>query len=152
MGIKTILLMSVMFILSGCKIQPNQNSNETSSLNIEEVIETKEINLYTDTLKKSGIESISLNSLNDIEIDSNEKTLVYFGRKNCMYCRKLIIENERKFINTTLKILYIDTELVHQDELIKYNIEQVPSFLELTTEGSFINITLEDFERMIQHE
>lgn len=153
------MLTFLILTLSSCGVASEtdapENTGMLDSSNFEQLIIEKEISMYEDLLESDNVEKISLLDLKKLSENITENKLIYFGRPTCMYCRKLFIENGKRFEDSNIKILYVDTDSIPKDEkntLENYGIEEVPSFIQLTGNGNFEKIETVEFERMINHE
>ncbi|EAF8594511.1 hypothetical protein AX854_15590, partial [Listeria monocytogenes] len=111
-----LILLFLIPILSACN-SPSDNGTKSSSetlnsSNFEQVIIDKEIGLYEKALESDNVEKIDLVKFKDITEPTQNDELIYFGRSTCIYCRKLIIENEEAIRKSPIKIFYVDTDLL----------------------------------------
>lgn len=153
------MLTFLILTLSSCGVASEtdvpDNTVTLDSSNFEQLIIKKEISMYESLLENDNVEKISLLELKKLSENITENKLIYFGRPTCMYCRKLFIENGKKFEDSNMKILYVDTDSIQKDEkstLENYSIEEVPAFIQLTGNGNFDKVEIVEFERMIDHE
>jgi thioredoxin-related protein len=156
---RIVMLTFLTLTLSSCGIATEtdapKNTETLDSSNIEQLIIEKEISMYEGLLESDNVEKISLLDLKKLSENITENKLIYFGRPTCMYCRKLFIENGKRFEDSNMKILYVDTDRIPKDEKIileNYGIEEVPSFIQMTGNGNFDKVETAEFERMIDHE
>nr|EHU9845296.1 hypothetical protein [Listeria monocytogenes] len=101
------------------------------------------------------VEKIDLVKFKDITEPTQNDELIYFGRSTCIYCRKLIIENEEAIRKSPIKIFYVDTDLLTSEdkkELADFQVTEVPSFIEVNENLEYVKVDLEEFERRIHNE
>ena len=154
-----LILLFLIPILSACN-SPSDNGTKSSSetlnsSNFEQVIIDKEIGLYEKALESDNVEKIDLVKFKDITEPTQNDELIYFGRSTCIYCRKLIIENEEAIRKSPIKIFYVDTDLLTSEdkkELADFQVTEVPSFIEVNENLEYVKVDLEEFERRIHNE
>lgn len=154
-----LILLVLIPIFLACN-SPSDNgtkssSENSSSSNFEQTIIEKEIDLYEKALENDNIEKIDLVKFKDITEPTQNNELIYFGRATCIYCRKLIIENEEAIKSSPIKIFYVDTDLLTSEdkkELADFQVTEVPSFIEINDNLEYVKVDLEEFERRIHDE
>lgn len=156
---KFLLLLLLMSLLSACGTSPNGTENKSNNtLNSSEFVNElvqKEIEVYEHVLQSKNIKQINLDQVEKIRKTKQSNALIYFGRSTCLYCRKVIIENEEAIKQSPYKILYVNTDSLTSEEknkLTDFQVTEVPSFIEISKQLELTKIDTEDFERKIQNE
>lgn len=143
------------FSLSGCSnfTRNEKNERENDKVVLEDTVIEAENKLYKETV--SQIETVSLEKIDDILKDEKNRTIIYFGRITCPFCRKFIIENKEVINANRKKLLYVDTEKLNQEGKKKLNsleIDEVPTLIQIKDNKLFRKVKIEDFERAVDYE
>ncbi|MDR1568321.1 MAG: hypothetical protein LBS33_06560 [Streptococcaceae bacterium] len=156
---KVLLLLLLTPFISACNTSStsaNHNSAHTlNSSKFEKTLAKKKIELYKQVLQNDTVKQINLSQIKKITDTTQNNRLIYFGRPTCLYCRKVIIENEKAITQSPIKILYVDTDLLTSEEkkkLVDFQVTEVPSFIEVSNHLEFTKVDIEEFERRIHNE
>lgn len=150
-NVQLISLITLLLLLVGCN-NTDINSNypsETKNNTLNEIIEETEVDLYEKVV--SNFSEITITEIAPLLLssDGHSTYYFYFGRVNCVYCRKFVIENEIP-LKSIDNFYYIDTKEFSEmelDLLEDYGVTVVPSILCATTN---YNIELQDIDEFVK--
>ncbi|WP_321384513.1 hypothetical protein [uncultured Enterococcus sp.] len=123
-----LILLSLVITQAGC----------STILGSKEVSKEEERTYQKNTANLTAIEPEALSELIDQQAEDDE-LFIYFGRVTCPYCREFVASlHEQKPEQQT--VYYLDTEDTQTNEAIRilretYEVETVPRFIKVTTDG-----------------
>ncbi|NSN29677.1 thioredoxin fold domain-containing protein [Enterococcus faecalis] len=75
------------------------------------------------------------------DVTGNEEKFIYFGKKECKYCRRFVPKLKNVFEQKKIMVNYLDTgalsEEVKKELLNKYQIQEVPTLIYVDKKQNF---------------